>query len=181
MIIRSFANIWALVPVIVACFMAGAEVQSSTCSPLLGELDCLTGAWEAQGSIIDLTSQSCRAPSPSFTPTDCHPHTNSTTRTHTHTRWLECVSTQRCLMWAVRLSVSVFYFTRNYTPTVLVSLPPCRRYFSSLEKLNGAKLTARPHVSPGCLEVMKWQWAVGRMGRLGEEKWKMWDLGRVRE
>lgn len=62
------------------CFMAGAEVQSSTCSPLLGELDCLTGAREAQGSIIDLTSQSCRAPSPSFTPPDCSstpipPHT----------------------------------------------------------------------------------------------------------
>lgn len=66
------------------CFMAGVEVQSSTCSPLLGELQCLTGAREAQGSIIDLTSQSCRAPSPSFTPPDCQPHTNSTTCTHTH-------------------------------------------------------------------------------------------------
>lgn len=119
------------------CFIVATQVQSSTHSPLLGELDCLTGAREAQGSIIDLTSQSCRAPSPSFTPPACQPHTTSATCTGTHSWTHTCclgyASIQRCLMRVPRLTSSpspsaYFAYTRklpgNYTPTVLVSLYP---------------------------------------------------------
>lgn len=52
----------------------------------------------------------------------------------------------------------ILLYTELHTTLSLCHFPPCRCYLSSLEKLNGAKLTARPHVSPGCLEVMKWQW-----------------------
>lgn len=81
-------------------------VQSSTQSLLLEEQECLTGAREAQGSIIDLTSQSCRALSPSFTPhiplpanlkpvpSCAHKHTLR----HTTTRTKHNVQAQRCLM-----------------------------------------------------------------------------------
>lgn len=51
----------------------------STQSLLLEEQGCLTEAKEAQGSIIDLTSQSCRALSPSFTLPACQPHTSAPT------------------------------------------------------------------------------------------------------
>lgn len=58
-------------------------VRSSTQSLLLRERECLTAAREAQGSIIDLTSQSCRALSPSFTPPACQPHANALMCTQT--------------------------------------------------------------------------------------------------
>ncbi len=100
-------------------------VQSSTQSLLLEEQECLTGAREAQGSIIDLTSQSCRALSPSFTPPACQPHTSALMCTQTHTQTHNCMHytqrarTQRCLMYAVCpliLSFSVFQsHTHTYT------------------------------------------------------------------
>lgn len=135
-IIKSFANIGALVPVIVAsvAFMAGAEVQSSTQSPLLGELGCLTGASEAQGSVIDLTSQSCRAPSPSFTPAAWQPHTTCTeTYSWTHTRRLGvCERTETLNVGSApcyfTLYVSVFHVymwasTELHTDCPCVTLP----------------------------------------------------------
>lgn len=76
-----------------SAFTLTAKVSSlvqSTQSLLLEEQECLTAAKEAQGSIIDLTSQSCRALSPSFTlpclPTSHRcPHAQEHTQKHTLT------------------------------------------------------------------------------------------------
>lgn len=157
--------------------MAGAEVQSSAQSPLLGELGCLTGATEAQGSVIDLTSQSCRAPSPSFTPPTCQPHTTCDTLLNTHSPGVcECTDIkcgQRPSLshpLCERISHIHVSFHGTTHRLSLCHFTRLARYFSSLEKLNGAKSTVSPSVFLGCLEVMKWKWAVERRGKSGRKK-----------
>lgn len=126
------------------CFMAAAGVQSSTQSPLLGELGCLTGAREAQGSVIDLTSQSCRAPSPSFTPPAFQPHTMCTeTHSWTHTRRLGvCERTETLNVGSApcyfTLYVSVFHVymwasTELHTDCPCVTLPYLHTILAALK------------------------------------------------
>lgn len=144
-IIKSFANIGALFSRYFSiCFKADAEVQSSTQSLLLGELGFLTGAREAQGSIIDLTSQSCRAPSPSFTPPACQPHTTCTeTHSWTHTRRLgACERTETLNVGSAlryfTLYVSVFHIymwasTELHTDCPCVTLPDLHAILAALK------------------------------------------------
>lgn len=114
----------------------------STQSLLLEEQECLTGAKGAQGSIIDLTSQSCRALSPSFTLPACQPHTSALTYRETQPR------SRMCKHCTGTFNESRYAFA--FSSPCLVLYMHARTHthnFSSLEKLNGVKLSVGPSVS----------------------------------
>lgn len=140
---------------------AGLWLPGSTQSLLLQERESLSGAREAQGSIIDLTSQSCRALSPSFTPhipptakltlmpLSTHPPKHTTTYTKhgpasTRTLYAGRMSARFSLPLSFSLCLS---HTHTDAQSSLLTPPLHTHYFSSLEKLNGVKLSAGPSVS----------------------------------